>query len=68
MQRRYLAGLLSWNDQMDVKIICDICKHKVAERSCRLCGKRVCRDDYNSDMDMCRSCAAGRSAHRDRER
>lgn len=53
---------------MDVKVICDICGRNIAYRSCRLCGKRVCRDDYNSDMDMCKSCAAGRSAHRNRGR
>ena len=38
------------------KKLCEICGLKLAEYVCRICGRRVCRDDYDVEKGVCSIC------------
>ncbi|ADV64497.1 hypothetical protein Desmu_0178 [Desulfurococcus mucosus DSM 2162] len=36
---------------------CEICGEREAVYTCRLCGRRVCGDDYDSVKGVCKVCS-----------
>ncbi|QRF73599.1 hypothetical protein Micr_00113 [Candidatus Micrarchaeum sp.] len=45
---------------MEVTMLCDICGKRLASHTCRLCGRRVCSDDFDGKLGICKSCKLGR--------
>ena len=41
-------------------MLCSVCG-KAAENTCRMCGRPVCRSDFEEKSGMCNSCRRGRS-------
>jgi len=35
---------------------CELCRYGYAERICPICGRRVCRRDYDETLNMCSAC------------
>ena len=35
---------------------CEICGFKPAEHTCRICGRRVCSEDYSAETGICSVC------------
>ncbi|MCC6034780.1 MAG: hypothetical protein LM567_04710 [Desulfurococcaceae archaeon] len=35
---------------------CEICGFKQAVHECKICGRRVCYDDYNTEKGICSVC------------
>ncbi len=46
----------------DVAKLCDFNDNKIAEHSCKLCGRRVCAAHFDSSLGICTSCRSGRGA------
>jgi len=40
--------------------LCRICG-RIGKYTCKLCGKLVCSDDYDRDMQICVICKKGRT-------
>jgi len=43
-----------------IAMLCDVCGTKLAKHACKLCGKRVCDEHYDSKAGICTSCKHGR--------
>jgi hypothetical protein len=52
----------------DVAKLCDFDDNRIAEHSCRLCGRRVCKAHFDHHTGLCESCKSGRNAGRGAER
>lgn len=39
-----------------MKLKCEICEMKTPLYACKMCGRRVCDDDYDKDMGYCLVC------------
>ncbi|MCC6010785.1 MAG: hypothetical protein LM556_00050 [Desulfurococcaceae archaeon] len=37
---------------------CEVCSYKPAEYTCRICGRKVCREDYVAESGICTVCEA----------
>lgn len=44
---------------MDIKKECMVCKNKLGNNGCKLCGKIVCKDHYDSENGICIECKKG---------
>ena len=47
-------------DEEDLQVVCPICGlafPKSTMEYCSSCGREVCEDDYNDNLDMCSECA-----------
>jgi len=38
--------------------LCDICGMKPAKYECRLCGRKVCEEDYDHEKKLCKVCSS----------
>jgi hypothetical protein len=47
MMRRRINGLMN---------LCEICEEKEAKYSCKLCGRKVCEDDFVKEKGICKVC------------
>lgn len=36
---------------------CEICWENKPVTSCRLCGRKVCDEDYDKERDVCKACS-----------
>ena len=45
---------------MDLMGLCSICSKPGAMNTCKLCGKIVCNDHYNSLHGVCSACMSGK--------
>jgi hypothetical protein len=48
------------SDEVEVTVLCDICGKRLAKHTCRLCGRRVCNEDFDEKLGICKSCKLGR--------
>lgn len=39
---------------------CEICSVNPAEYTCRMCGRRVCSEDYDEEEELCKICKTAR--------
>ncbi|MCW6161004.1 MAG: hypothetical protein LVQ97_02355 [Candidatus Micrarchaeales archaeon] len=44
----------------EFEVLCDICKKRIAKNVCKLCGRRICNDDFDMATGLCKSCKRGR--------
>ncbi|MEM3289914.1 MAG: hypothetical protein QW046_00080 [Candidatus Micrarchaeaceae archaeon] len=44
----------------DIAVLCDICHLKQAKHVCKLCGRRVCDEHFDSRLGICTACKVGR--------
>lgn len=47
---------------MEISVMCDMCKKKLASHVCKICGMRVCDDDFDMKKGVCIGCSRGRMA------
>lgn len=45
----------------DIKRLCHICG-KVADRTCKMCGRPACDEHYDPKLGICISCKVGRTS------
>lgn len=38
--------------------LCEICEENSASKTCKICGRRVCEEDYVHSNGMCKVCEA----------
>ncbi len=37
-------------------MICEICEDEIASRVCKICGRRVCKNHFNEELQICKVC------------
>ena len=60
MQANAKITLVRFQSMGNVATLCDVCS-KLASRTCKLCGKRVCDAHYDAKLGICTPCRSGKS-------